>query len=308
MLGDLKMTFKHFVIGLAVLLLPGVCAAEELTGTLKKIKDTGTITIGYRETSIPFSYLDESNMPVGFAMDICTRVVDAVKIELKDSKIQTKYVAVTSSTRIPLIANGTVDLECGSTTNNSERAKQVSFTNAHFLSESKYVTKKSSGIHFIADLKGKTVISTAGTTNIKQANERNISDQLGMTILSAKDHAEAFLNVQTGRAVAFIMDDILLAGFVANAKDPSEYVISADSFSKAEPYGIMLAKDDPAFKKVVDDATAAIYKSEGADLYKKWFESPIPPRGITLSLPLSPALKKQFENPIDSPDPDAYQR
>jgi glutamate/aspartate transport system substrate-binding protein len=302
------MAFKYLAIGFAALAFAGPSDAQDLTGTLKKIKETGAITIGYRETSIPFSYLDGNNKPVGFAMDICAKIVDAVKKELKDDNIQTKYVAVTSSTRIPLIANGTVDLECGSTTNNAERAKQVSFTNAHFLSESKYVTKKSSNINSIADLKGKTVISTAGTTNIKQANERNTSDQLGMTILSAKDHAEAFLNVDTGRAVAFIMDDILLASFVANSKDPSQFVISTDSFSKAEPYGIMLPKDDAAFKKVVDDATSTLYKTEGPALYKKWFESPIPPKNITLNLPLSAALKKQFESPIDSPDPDAYQR
>jgi glutamate/aspartate transport system substrate-binding protein len=302
------MAFKRFVIGLAVFMLPGLLHAEELTGALKKIKDTGTITIGYRETSIPFSYLNAENKPVGFAMDVCAKIVDAVKKELKDDKIQTKYVAVTSSTRIPLIANGTVDLECGSTTNNADRAKQVSFTNAHFLSESKYVTKKSSNIKSIADLKGKTIISTAGTTNIKQANERNTADNLGMTILTAKDHAEAFLSVETDRAVAFVMDDILLAGLVANSKDPSLYVISTDAFSKAEPYGIMLPKDDAAFKKVVDDATAAVFKSEGPALYKKWFETPIPPKNIVLNLPLSHALKKQFESPIDSPDPAAYQR
>jgi len=302
------MGITRFFIWLTVLAVPGVAQAEELTGTLRKIKDTGTVTIGYRETSIPFSYLDENNKPVGFAMDICAKIVEAVKKELKNENIKTNYVAVTSSTRIPLIANGTVDLECGSTTNNAERAKQVAFTNAHFLSESKYVTKKSSNIKSIADLKGKTVVSTAGTTNIKQANERNNADHLGMTILSAKDHAEAFLNVETDRAVAFIMDDILLAGFVANARDPSLYVISTDAFSKAEPYGIVLRRDDPTFKKVVDDATAAVFKAEGPALYKKWFESPIPPKGINLNLPLSSGLKKQFESPIDSPDPDAYIR
>ncbi|HZV20094.1 MAG TPA: amino acid ABC transporter substrate-binding protein [Hyphomicrobiales bacterium] len=302
------MTLKRFVVALTILAAPGFGWAEELTGALKKIKETGTITIGYRETSIPFSYLDAENKPIGFAMDICARIVDAVKKELKDDKIQTKYISVTSSTRIPLIANGTVDLECGSTTNNAERAKQVSYTNSHYLSESKYVTKKSSNIKSIADLKGKTIISTAGTTNIKQANERNNSDHLGMTILTAKDHAEAFLAVETDRAVAFVMDDILLASFVANSKDPSLYVISTDSFSKAEPYGIMLPKGDAPFKKVADDATAALYKSEGPALYAKWFQSPIPPKGINLNLPLSPALKKQFENPIDSPDPDAYVR
>ena len=302
------MAFKRIALGLLALALSGAAHAEDLTGTLKKIKETGAITIGYREASIPFSYLDETNKPVGFAMDICAKIVEAVKKELGDGKIQTKYISVTSSTRIPLIANGTVDLECGSTTNNADRAKQVSFTNAHFLSETKYVTKKSSNINSIADLKGKTVIASAGTTNIKMANERNIADKLGMTIMSSKDHAEGFLNVETGRAVAFITDDILLAGFVANSKNPSDYVISSDAFSKAEPYGIMIPKGDAAFKKVVDTATASILKSEGPALYKKWFESPIPPRGINLNLPLSAALKKQFEAPIDSPDPDAYQR
>src|SRR5215468_7240084 len=197
--------------------------AQNLTGTLQKIKDTGTITLGHRESSVPFSYYDDKQQVVGYAMDLCARIVEGVKKDLKLANLETKLNPVTSSTRIPLIANGTVDLECGSTTNNVDRAKQVSFTNAHFLSESKYVTKKSSNINSIADLKGKTVISTAGTTNIKQANERNIADKLGMTILTAKDHAEAFLNVETGRAVAFIMDDIILASSVANSKSPGDY-------------------------------------------------------------------------------------
>jgi glutamate/aspartate transport system substrate-binding protein len=302
------MALRHILMAFALLAWPGTAGAEDLTGALKKIKETGVITIGHRETSIPFSYLDENAKPVGFSLDICARIVDAVKKELKTDKIETKYVAVTSSTRIPLIANGTVDLECGSTTNNAERQKQAAFTHAHFLSESKYVTKKSSGVASIADLKGKTIASTAGTTSIKAVNLRNTAENLGMTILTAKDHAEGFLNVETDRAVAFVMDDILLAGLVANSKEPSLYVISNDAFLKAEPYGIMLPKDDAPFKKVVDEATAEVLKSEGPALYKKWFESPIPPKGVTLNLPLSPALKKQFESPIDSPDPDAYQR
>jgi glutamate/aspartate transport system substrate-binding protein len=302
------MALRHMLLTFALLASPGLAGAEELTGALKKIKETGVITVGHRETSIPFSYLDENAKPVGFSLDICARIVDAVKRELKDDKIVTKYVAVTSSTRIPLIANGTVDLECGSTTNNADRQKQAAFTHAHFLSESKYVTKKASGIASIADLKGKTIASTAGTTSIKEINARNTAEKLGLTILTAKDHAEGFLNVETDRAVAFVMDDILLAGLVANSKDPSLYVISNDAFLKAEPYGIMLPKGDAAFKKVVDEATAAVLKSEGSALYKKWFESPIPPKGVTLNLPLSPALKKQFESPIDSPDPDAYRR
>jgi glutamate/aspartate transport system substrate-binding protein len=302
------MALRCFVMALALCALPGHAGAEELAGTLKKIKETGVITIGYRETSIPFSYLDENNKPVGFSLDICARIVDAVKKDLKNDKIETKYVPVTSSTRIPLLQNGAVDLECGSTTNNAERAKQVAFTHAHFLSESKYVTKKTSGVASIADLKGKTVASTAGTTSVKFVNARNKAEDLGLTVLAAKEHAEGFLNMETDRAVAFIMDDILLAGLVANAKDPSLYVISSDAFSKAEPYGIMLPKDDAPFKKVVDGAVAAVLKSEGQALYAKWFESPIPPRGVNLNLPLSPVLKKQFENPIDSPDPEAYQR
>ncbi|KAI95605.1 ABC transporter [Rhodomicrobium udaipurense JA643] len=302
------MALSRWVLGLALFAMPGLAQAQDLTGTLKKIKDTGTITIGYRETSIPFSYLGAENKPVGFAMDICEKVVDAVKKELKDDAIKTNYIAVTSSTRIPLIANGTVDLECGSTTNNAERQKQVSYTNSHYLSESKYVTKKASNINSIADLKGKTVVSTAGTTNIKQLNERNQADNLGLTILTAKDHAEGFLMVETDRAAAFVMDDILLAGLAANSKDPSLYVISTDAFSKAEPYGIMLPKGDEPFKKVVDAATAEIYKAEGPALYTKWFGTPIPPKNINLNLPLSPALAKQFEAPLDSADPDAYIR
>lgn len=301
------MALKRLMLGLAILAFPGMLNAQELTGTLKKIKDTGTITIGYRESSVPFSYLDDNQKPVGFAMDICYKIVDAVKKELKTDKIEVKLVPVTSATRIPLIANGTVDLECGSTTNNAEREKQVSFTNTHFLTASRYVTKKASNIKSIADLKGKTIISTAGTTNIKQANEANTAQSLGMTILSAKDHAESFLAVETDRASAFVMDDILLASLVANSKDPGLYTISEDAFSLPEPYGIMLQKGDAAFKKIADDATAALYKSpEMVALYDKWFMKPIPPKGTNLNFPMPAALKKTFANPSDSPDPKAY--
>ena len=176
------------------------------------------------------------------------------------------------------MANGTIDLECGSTTNNVERQKQVWFTNTHFLTASRYVTKKASNINKIDDLKGKTIVSTSGTTNIKQATEANAAKNLGMTIMPAKDHAEAFLIVETDRAVAFVMDDVLLASLVAGSKAPDAYKISEDAFSLPEPYGIMLRKDDAAFKKVVDAATSALYKSpEGAAIYTKWFTQPIPP-------------------------------
>jgi glutamate/aspartate transport system substrate-binding protein len=294
-------------LALAFALCTGAAQAEELTGTLKNIKETGAITLGFRDSSIPFSYLDDNQKPVGFAMDICGKIVEAVKKELKLDKLEVKLNPVTSSTRIPLLANGTIDLECGSTTNNAERQKQISFTNTHFLTASRFVSKKSTSINSIDDLKGKTVVSTAGTTNIKQLTEANAARSLGVTIVPAKDHAEAFLMVETDRAVAFVMDDILLASLVAGSKEPAAYVISKDAFSKPEPYGIMLRKDDAPFKKVVDAATAALYTSgEGAKLYDKWFMQKIPPKGLNLNAPISPELKAEFAKPSDSPEPDSY--
>jgi glutamate/aspartate transport system substrate-binding protein len=282
-------------------------SAQELTGTLKKVKDTGTITIGYRDSSIPFSYLDDNQKPIGFAIDICRVIVDGVKAELKLDKLQVEFSPVTSSTRIPLLANGTIDLECGSTTNNPERLKQVAFTNTHFLTATRYVSKKASKLDSIADLKGKSVASSSGTTNIKQLTEANAARNLGINIIPAKEHAESFLMVETDRAVATVLDDILLASFVAGSKDPGAYVISKDAFSKPEPYGIMLRKDDPAFKKVVDAATSALYKSaDGQKLYDKWFMQKIPPKGLNLNTPIGAELKHEFANPSDSPDPDSY--
>jgi glutamate/aspartate transport system substrate-binding protein len=297
------------MIGLA--LVAAVCAghagAEELAGTLKKVKETGVITIGYRDSSIPFSYLDDNQKPVGFAIDICYKIVDAVKKELKLDKLAVELNPVTSSTRIPLLANGTIDLECGSTTNNPDRLKQVAFTNTHFLTATRFVSKKASKLNSIDDLKGKSVASTSGTTNIRQLTEANAARGLGINIIPAKEHAESFLMVETDRAVAAVLDDILLASFVAGSKDPDAYVISTDAFSKPEPYGIMLRKDDPTFKKVADDATAALYQSaEGQKLYDKWFMQKIPPKGLNLNTPIGPELKHEFAKPSDSPDPDSY--
>lgn len=300
---------RKYIIGyaLAGALCAGPAMAQELTGTLKNIKETGTITLGHRDFSIPFSYLDDNQKPIGYAMDICYKIVDAVKKELKLDKLEVKLTPVTSSTRIPLLANGTIDLECGSTTNNTDRQKQVAYTNTHFLTASRFVSKKSSKINSIDDLKGKSVVSTSGTTNIKQLTEANAARNLGVNIIPAKDHAEAFLMVETDRAVAFVMDDILLASLVAGSKAPGDYVISKDAFSKPEPYGIMLRKDDPAFKKVADAATAALYQSpEGIKIYEKWFMSKIPPKGLNLNVPIGPEQKKSFAKPSDSPDPDAY--
>src|SRR3954452_9904267 len=293
------------VIGLALAatLLGGLANSEELTGTLKKVKETGVITIGYRDSSIPFSYLDDNQKPIGFAIDICVKIVEAVKKDIKLDKLNVEFNPVTSSTRIPLLANGTIDLECGSTTNNADRLKQVSFTNTHFLTATRFVSKKSSNLGSIEDLKGKPVASTSGTTNIKQLTEANAARNLGVNIIPAKDHAEAFLMVETDRAVAFVMDDILLASLVAGSKEPDAYVISKDAFSKPEPYGIMLRKDDLPFKKVVDAATAALYQSaEGPKIYEKWFTQKIPPKGLNLNVPIGPEQKKAFAKPSDSPD------
>jgi len=274
--------------------------------TLKKIKDSGTITIGHRDSSIPFSYYDDQQKVVGYALDICMKVVDAIKAELKMPNLQVKLNPVTSATRIPLIANGTIDLECGSTTNNLDRQKQVGFTNTYFVTANRYVAKKSSNIKSIADLKGKTIVSTSGTTNLKWVTEENAAKNMGMSILTAKDHAEAFLMVETGRAAAFFMDDILLYSLVANSKAPADYAVGSEAYT-VEPYGAMMPKDDPGFRKVVDDATAKLYKSgEMAALYDKWFLKPIPPKGIALNVPMSPELKKTLANPTSNGDPAAY--
>ena len=296
------------VTGLLVALFVGgaVCGTASAQDTLKKIKDTGTITIGHRDTSIPFSYYDDKQQVVGYAMDICMKVVDAIKAQLKMPKLDVKLNPVTSATRIPLMANGTIDLECGSTTNNLERQKQVAFATTHFVTANRYVAKKSSSIKSLKDLKGKTVVSTSGTTNIKWATEENTRQNLGMNIIAAKDHAESFLTVETGRAVAFFMDDILLYSLVAQSRNPSEWAIGSEAYT-VEPYGIMMRKDDDAFKKVVNGAINGLYKSgEISKIYDKWFAKPIPPKGVTLNVPMSAQFKKVVANPTDSGDPKDY--
>ncbi|HET7597889.1 MAG TPA: amino acid ABC transporter substrate-binding protein [Burkholderiales bacterium] len=296
------------VAGLLVAVAFGASAmAAELTGTLKKIKDSGSITLGHRDASVPFSYYDDNQRPVGYALDLCLKVVEAIKAELKMPKIDVKYQLVTSANRIPLMANGTIDLECGSTTNNLARQKEVAFTITHFLTATRLVSKKSSNLKSIDNLKGKITTSTAGTTNIKQLTELNTSKNMGMNIIPANGHPEAFQMVETGRAVAFAMDDILLYSLVAQSRNPSDYVISDFALSLPEPYGIMMRKDDPAFKKVVDAAMTRIYKSgEINKIYEKWFQKPIPPKGINLKVPMSAQMKNVVAHPTDSGDPKDY--
>jgi glutamate/aspartate transport system substrate-binding protein len=303
--GENVMKSMRILCALAACAVAGTAAAQE--GTLKKIKDSGAITIGHRDASVPFSYYDDKQQPVGYAMDLCMRIVDTVKAELKMPAIKVNYQLVTSANRIPLMANGTIDLECGSTTNNIARQEQVWFTITHFVTANRWVYKKSSNVGKLTDLKGKTIVSTAGTTNIKGMTEINAAKNLGMNIISANGHPEAFQMVETGRAVAFAMDDILLASLVAQARTPADYAISAESTS-VEPYGIMLRKDDKAFKAVVDKSMVDCYKSGAINaIYSKWFEKPIPPKNINLNLPMGAAFRKVVANPTDSGDPKAYE-
>ncbi|HXZ48874.1 MAG TPA: amino acid ABC transporter substrate-binding protein [Usitatibacter sp.] len=291
--------------GLACALIAAPVLAQE--GTLAKVKSQGFITIANRDASIPFSYYDANQKPVGYAMDLCMKVVDAVKKQLKMPKLEVKYQLVTSANRIPLIANGTADLECGSTTNNLERQQQVDFSDTYFVTGNRWISKKSSHINSLQDLKGKTVVSTAGTSNLKEITEVNNKDNLGMNIISANGHPEAFQMVETGRAVAFVMDDILLYSLQASSRNPKEFVISKQQLS-LQPYGMMMRKNDPEFKKLVDDTIAHVYKSgEINKIYAKWFEKPIPPKGIDLKVPMSAELKKVIAHPTDSGDPKAYE-
>jgi glutamate/aspartate transport system substrate-binding protein len=299
--------FPMSIVVLAAALGLSGTALAQTSGTLKKIQDSGSITIGHRDASVPFSYYDDKQQPIGYAMDLCLRIVDAVRTELKMPKLDVKYQLVTSANRIPLMANGTIDLECGSTTNNLARQKEVAFTITHFLTANRYVSKKASNLKSIEDLKGKTVVSTAGTTNIKQITELNNEKKMGMNIIAANGHPEAFQMVETGRAVAFVMDDILLYTLVGQSRSPGDYVISSDALSLPEPYGIMLRRDDPAFKKVVDNAMSQTYKSGAINaIYDKWFLKPIPPRNLVLNVPMSPLFKNVVASPTDSGDPNAY--
>jgi len=299
-----------------VLILTAAAALIGLSGLstvhaesrLDKIKSTGEITLGYRESSIPFSYLDDKQKPIGYSMDICHGIVEALRKDLNLPNLRIKEVPVTSSTRIPLVANGTVDLACGSATNNAERQKQVSFAPTTFVTATRFASLKASNLKDLSDFKGKTVVSTAGTSNLRWLTEANATQNLGMRIIPAKDHSEAFLTVASGRAAAFFMDDILLAGLVANSRDPGEWTISQKAYT-IEPYGVIEPKGDEPFKTAVDNAVKAMMKDGTVDkLYARWFTQPIPPKNVNLNWPMTEELKRVIANPTDSPDPAAYAR
>jgi ABC-type amino acid transport substrate-binding protein len=285
---------------MAAVALAAAATGAQAADTLAKIAASGKITLAYRESSVPFSYLD-GGKPIGFSVELSNAVVEAVKKKLNKPNLEVAMMAVTSQNRIPLLSNGTIDLECGSTTNNSARAKDVSFAVNHFYTGTRLLVKKSSNIKDYADLAKKTVTSTTGTTNALVMRKYNAEKNLDMDIVLAKDHADAFLLVESGRAVAFAMDDILLYGLMANAKNPAEFEVVGEAL-QVEPYACMLAKDDTAFKKLVDDTFIGLMKSgEFEKLYNKWFLQPIPPKNVPLNLPMSPQLRENIKSPSDKP-------
>jgi glutamate/aspartate transport system substrate-binding protein len=268
--------------------------------TLAKIRDSGAITLAHREASIPFSYLDQNKRPVGYAMDLCMRVVEALRRDLKMPSLRVELLSVTPATRIAAIKEGKADLECGSTTNNAARRKEVAFTVTHYYAGAKLLTKVDSGIGRLSDLRGKSVVSTRGTTPLaalRDAEQKGVIG--GARILEAKDHDEAFAMLERGEAQAFAMDDILLYSLRATSKDPKQWAVVGE-FMTVEPLAIMLRKDDPEFKRFVDTVLSrAMIDGEVRYFYGKWFLSSIPPKGVNLGIPLSPLMRDQLSFPTD---------
>ncbi len=290
--------FALAAVAAAVLAVNAVSAAE-LTGTLKKVRETGSITLGYRESSVPFSYLGADGKPVGYAFEVCKKVAEATQKELGLAKLDIKYQAVTSANRIPLIQNGTVDIECGSTTNSLVRQKEAAFSTSYFGIQVSAAVWKNSGITKLEDLNGKTVALTSGTTSVALMKQFEKEKGLKIRYLMTKDFAESMQLVANKRADAFVIDDVLLAGQIANLKNASDFTI-LDAALSVEPYGAMFRKDDPQFKALVDKTVTGMIKSgELASLYKIWFESPIPPKNVNLNFKMNSYTQELFANPSD---------
>ena len=278
--------------------LTGVALAQD---TLKKIKDSGSITMGVRESSGALAYTLGDGKYTGFHYDVCQKVIADIQKQLGMAKIDIKYQPVTSQNRIPLVQNGTVDIECGSTTNNVARQKDVAFAPTLYVEEVRIAVKKSSGIKGIADLNGKTVATTTGTTSVQLLRKNKRAQGMDFKELNGKDHSDSFLLLESGRADAFVMDGQILAGLISKAKNPGDFAIVGEPLS-VEPIAIMYRKDDPAFKKAVDDSVRNLAKSgEVAKLYDKWFMQPIPPGNTKVNLPASDATKAAWANPTDKP-------
>ncbi len=266
--------------------------------TLQKIKESGVIQLGGRDASFPFSYKNSSDGdPIGFSADLCEKVVQAVKAKLKMPNLKVQYTMVTPTNRIPLVQNGTVDLECSTTTNTIARAQQVDFAPSHFVAGVGAMVKKSSGINSFADLEGKTVATVAGSTSIQLLRAYRKNEKAEFNEVSAKDNADTFLLLQSGRAQALILDDIQLAGMAAIAPNPSEYVILKERL-RTEPYGFFFRKSDPDFKAIVDQTLITLMKSgEMEAIYSKWFTKPVPPKGVSLNFPITDSIREIYANP-----------
>jgi glutamate/aspartate transport system substrate-binding protein len=282
------------LLGSSLLSPPAIAGA-----TLAKIRDTQTITLAYRETTAPFSYLDADKKPIGFTLDLCSKIVDGVRRELKLPQLKVNYLAVTPSTRIAAITSGKADLECGTTTNNAERRKQVAFTVPHFFAGVRMAVRADSGIKNWADLREKKVVTTKGTTTIKLLNDRNKVRALDLNLVEGTDHAESFSKLEKGQADAFVMDDVILFGLRANMKNPADFVIVGDAMS-VEPYAIMLPKDDAEFKTLVNREMANM-ENDGdfRKIYNRWFMSPVPPKGKSMDMPMGYLLRDSIIFPTD---------
>lgn len=257
------------------------------------------MTIAYRESSVPFSYLDADKKPIGYAVELCLRIADAVKRELKLPALKLEWIPVTSQNRIPAIVEGKADVECGSTTNNADRRKQVAFTVPHYVAGAKLLVRSNAGIKTVDDLRGKTVVTTKGSTTVKIVQGLNTNRVLNLRLVEAKDHAESFTFVEQGKADAFIMDDVLLYSLRAGAKNPADFAVVGD-FLSIEPLAIMLRKDDPKFKALVDATISRIVVDfEIQKIYRKWFQMPIPPKGVNLNIPINYLLRDSFKFPTD---------
>ncbi len=298
---------------LSLLWLPACLLAQPLksespdSNTLRKIRDTGVIVLGHRLDSAPFSYLDGKLRPVGYSVDICQHIVEAIKTRLANPELELKLVAVTSATRMPLVANGSVDLECGVTTNTLERQKTQAFSLTTFVAQTRFLSKRAAGVRSLADLRGKPVASTIATTSIQFLHQANLNQQLGMKILVGQDDRETFRLLQSDRAMAYAMDDVLLRMWLLSVGNASDYVISEQAFT-VEPYAIGLPRGDAGFKALVDGVITGLYQSgEIHALYRKWFQASIPPHGLSLQLPMSEPLKRVIAKPTDAADPQQYQ-
>lgn len=288
-------------VSVATALFAGSALAQDLTGTLKKIKDSGKIVMGVRDSSSPLSYTLGGGKYTGFHVEVCEKAIENIKSQLKLPKLDVQYMAVTSQNRIPLTENGTVDIECGSTTNNSARQKQVGFAFTTYITEVRTAVKANSGITGISQLKGRSIATTTGTTSVQHLRKHERAKGIDFKEIFGKDHADSFLLLESGRAEAFVMDDNILAGLIATAKTPSDFKIVGEVLS-VEPIAIMMRRDDAPFKKAVDDTIRAMVKSgEFEKLYNKWFMSPIPPRNTSVNLPMGATLKAAIANLNDKP-------